>query len=63
MEKEMEKWSMMEKSQAPNTWAVSLQSETAERLLWCKDILQHLSKQEEWVQIAVSTEGDCFISH
>lgn len=56
MEKEMGKQNMMEKSQASNMWAVALQSEAAEKLSWCKDILHHLSKQEKWVQIAVSKE-------
>lgn len=46
----------MEKSQASNMRAVALQSEAAERLSWCKDILHHLSKQEKWAQIAVSKE-------
>lgn len=56
MEKEMGKRNTRKKSQASNTWAVALQSEAAERLCWCKDILHHLSKQEKWVQIAVSKE-------
>lgn len=56
MEKKMGNRNMTGKSQASNMWAVALQSEAAERLSWCKDILHHLSKQEKWVQIAVSKE-------
>lgn len=56
MEKKMGNQNMTSKSQASNMWAVALQSEAAERLSWCKDILHHLSKQEKWVQIAVSKE-------